>query len=324
MADAAAHYSHMASVFAGVTLADRLQLATHDIRVVNNFVKAVVLDVCARALSGRALRVADVACGRGQDFAKLMYAAEAARTHVAALYGVDVSEGAIEQATATMAAKYASSATVVALVAADARTDAAYGHIPDGGANIVTCQLALHYFFDAATSLDTFFRNAARVCADDGFVVVSFTDGRAVVRRARDTAPDADGIVRFRSGLYGFDIPATHVARYVPGPYGLQYVFHLVESVHGVPEYLAHEGCVIQAAVRHGFKPMCHSYAFDAAACSWAAMPRYATLRARMARGEAVPASFPAAALDAANLYRIVVFAKSSTAIAAWASALIA
>ena len=316
-------YSAMAIAHSTVTFEQRRAFDTSAVRHLNNFVKACTLDACARAavtvtpeLAASGLRVADIAAGRGQDQAKLMYAARDAGTTIAEYYALDLSAEDTVSAQ-LMSVKYLQPhAKVLSIVRGD--MGAAFNGVPDAGIDIVTCQLALHYLFDAEAHLRTFFQEAARVLTRHGVLVVSYADGRSIVRRARnaigrvkDMKDTADVTVQAR--YYGFTIPTQHLRRAIPSPYGLRYTFTLPGSVDAIPEYLAHEGCIAKHACQSGLHAGT-SLCFDEAALRFVGVPRYRDVSEKMGGGWYDDED----ALDTANIYRINVFSKSTAALQAW------
>jgi ubiquinone/menaquinone biosynthesis C-methylase UbiE len=301
----AAQYDAMAKMHAQVTFDDRRAFDTACVRHLNNFVKSCIIDTTCQALAKRrktevaGIRVADVACGRGQDQSKWMYGARGSRMTVDAYYGLDLSSADTDLAR-SMAQKYiAPTATVVDIRTADMGKQA--WHIPTAGVDVVTCQLALHYLFDKDVHLFHFFTETARVLDVGGLILVSFTDGRSVVRRARDSTHG-----HFISRYYTLDVPPAVSALRLESPFGNQYTFTMPGSVENVPEYLCHEGVITGAAQKHGFLVATSLY-FDELAVALNRDPYFYDIAEKMGgNGIRDPD-----ALDAANLYRIMVLARS-------------
>ena len=301
----AAQYDAMAKMHAQVTFDDRRAFDTASVRHLNNFVKSCIIDTACQTLARRrgreaeGIRVADVACGRGQDQSKWMYGARGARMAVDAYYGLDLSS-ADTDAARVMAAKYIQpTAKTVDIKTADMGKQA--WHVPDAGVDVVTCQLALHYLFDTDAHLLHFFAETARVLDVGGLVLVSFTDGRSVVRRARDSTHG-----RYVSRYYTLDVPPAACALRLPSPFGNQYTFTMPGSVENVPEYLCHEGVIAAAAQKHGLIVATSLY-FDELAVALNRDPYFYSIAEKMGgNGIRDPD-----ALDAANLYRIMVLART-------------
>ncbi len=217
----AKHYDDRARDADAATALDRHASAAAPVRILNNFVKSCALEAtvkaCVEAFSDRfALRrhggggygdgdaaagepvadtlrasirltVVDIALGRGQDCAKWKYAlTNAGVGPLKAFYGLDLSAGDVDHAT-LMAAKFLPGADVVDIRQGDMCQP--WAHIATGVADIVSCQLALHYACDRCDRLDAVLAEVARVLNPAGGVfVLSFADGRSIVRRARNAA----------------------------------------------------------------------------------------------------------------------------------------
>ena len=330
-------YSAMAVAHSTVSYSQRRAFETSAVRHLNNFVKACLLDACARtcvAIRRRSqshddgfildgLRVADIAAGRGQDQAKFMYAARDAGTAIREYYALDLSSEDTVSAR-LMAAKYIQpSARVLSIVCGDMGTH--FAHVPDDSIDILSCQLALHYLFDDVRHLQTFFSEARRVLCATGIMVVSYADGRSIVRRARNalsivTGADADAdadvaeaVVTVSSRYYTFSVPERFLAHAIAGPYGLRYTFTLPGSVDAVPEYLAHEGCIIKHAQEYGLHAGTSMY-FDEAALRFVGIPRLRSVSEKMG-GCWYEVDEP---LDTAKIYRFNIFSKNVDVLRLW------
>lgn len=291
----------MARKHAKVTFDDRRGFRATTVRHLNNFVKACVIDACCRAHRGQVMAILDVASGRGQDHAKWVYGAQAAGdgTFIGAYTGIDLSEADTEAAK-VMARKFFAPTTKVAVYQLDMAT--APWPVEAQAASVVSCQLAVHYLFDVAESLDHFFAHAARCLKPDGLCLLSFADGNSVLRRARNAIPR--GYVR--APYYGLDVPEkTCTQRLFPSVFGNSYVFTLPDSVEGIKEYLCHERTVIECAAVHGLRVV-STWAFDELALALHGLPAYRKIAANMG-GNGIQ---DPDALDTANLYRMVVLAK--------------
>ena len=302
------HYGAMARMHANVTFDDRRAFGTASVRHLNNFVKACMIDAAARCLAASVgeVRVADIACGRGQDQSKWAYAARDARAPLPAYFGMDIAPG---DAAAGQAAKYIPAATV-RIQTGDMGSDA--WEVGTAAATAVSCQLAVHYIFNAEAAVRHFFAEAARALAPGGLLLISFADGRSVVRRARDTA---DG--HYARPYYTLDVPPSASRLRLPSPFGNQYIFTMPDSVQGVPEYLCHEGMLVAMARTAGFLPGKSAY-FDELAVQLDPMPYYAALAQKMGGNWIDDPD----ALDAANLYRFIVFAKEADTLALFSTCL--
>ncbi len=325
----AEHYSRMALRHSTVTITERRGFHSKAIRYLNNFVKASVLDISVRCLAvgvgRRVLTVADIASGRGQDHGKLFHATEALKLQrgpasavIGAYYGMDLSAEDTVSAQ-MMAQKYLSGAQHEIRVG-DMGSPADYAFIPAGTVDIMSCQLAVHYLFNREECLVAFFEQAARMMRPEGVLVVSYVDGRGVVRRARNamTTPD-DEQVTVSSKFYTYDIPTRHLRARIPAVFGMEYVFTMPDSIEGVPEFLASEKVIIGAAKTVGLVAGSSMY-FDQAAKFFGGRQRYAAIGDKMGGvgDEDVDA------LEAANLYRFNVFAKSTHVLRHWDAAMTA
>jgi mRNA (guanine-N7-)-methyltransferase len=295
-----------------ITPQQRPLMEAHQLKCINNFVKACVLDVTVRAHPSAVLDVADIACGRGQDVTKWMHAAKAAGKRFGVFYGMDIAETGVASVVDTFIAPMADRTV---FVVGDMSVE--FKGVPDGTMDVVSCQLALHYLCDDATHLDGFMRECARVLRPDGFMLLSFADGRSVVRRCRDAWVRETPSIHCRQKYYDIAISTEHLRRNVPSPYGARYVFSLADSIDALPECLCHEGEVHKVASRHGFLTGTSMY-FDEALTAFRKQAYLQTIAAKM---KCVGID-DADALDAANLYRFMVFSKSDAMQRAWITAL--
>jgi len=233
-----------------------------------------------------------------------MYGAQNARTKVIAYYGLDLSPADTEAAT-NMSKKYITpTATITQVQTADMGKEA--WMIPDTSVDTVTCQLALHYLCDEEVHVRHFFQESARILNDHGLLLVSFADGRSIVRRAREAA---DG--RWVSRYYTLDVPAASRALYLASPFGNQYTFTMPGSVENVPEYLCHEGIITKIASEYGFHAGKSLY-FDELAVALDSESYYHDIAQKMG-GNGIQ---DPDALDTSNLYRFIVFGKAKSALA--------
>jgi SAM-dependent methyltransferase len=314
-----AAYSGAAAAHRYVTFDEREQFRNAPVRKLNNFVKACVIDIAARtvaphaAVAAEGLRVCDVACGRGQDNSKWKYAAQNARVRLRRYYALDLVDADVDAAR-DMALRYlpADGSTDVRVEAADMTVAFPFA---DACVDVVSCQLALHYACDAEARLERVLAEAARVLArPHGLLLLSFTDGRAVVRRVRDALTHEVGsgagadYVTVRREFYSIEMAARHARARLDTPFGRAYTFTMHDSVAGVPEFLCNDGAVAAAAARHGFA-FCAAGAFDACARAWtaAADGRFGVMAATMYRDDAAWQR-DAGGLDAASLYRWMAF----------------
>ena len=331
MTDVRTNYMDRAHEHESVSLSQRRAFDTAPVRYMNNFVKACVLDVAVRTaaimLSPAAsrdgqhaarggllgLRVLDLACGRGQDVSKLMYAADAARVVIEAYDGVDLLED--DHAARERAARYLAATRHVHIASEDIRHG--FPHIPSNSVDTVSCQLAWHYLYDSPSSLNAVLAAVKRVLRTTGVFVVSFTDGRSILRRARDamTGPPGDGTdICVEGRHWSFRIPSRHVTSSGCAGFGKEYIFTLPGSVHGVKEYLCSEHVLAAAAADAGLYAGPSLY-FDEAVVRYCDIPYYCDIADRMHARQYLQ---DPDALDTANMYRMAVFAPRSTTLRTW------
>lgn len=323
LAARAKHYSAMALKHADVSFAQRRAFDTTTLRHMNNYVKACFVDVCLRTIHSvtaeRGFVIADIASGRGQDQAKFMYGCPPG-TAVRAYYGLDLSAEDTISAR-LMAEKYLPTATVD-IVQGDMGTFSGFAHIPTASVHLLTCQMAVHYLFHDPGALDTFLSEVGRVLCPRGLAVLSYTDGRAIVRRARTVcaswppAPEED--IEVRGRYFSFRVPGKCVTADLASPFGNKYTITIPGSVDDVAEYLAHEPTLIARARAMGGLMPGVAAGFHQAVPMFMTRPRYQAIAAKMGgNGAEDPEAF-----DAASLYRVNVFSKSGTALQAWDTAL--
>ncbi len=302
-------YDQMAEMHANVSFHHRRQFDTTTVRHLNNFVKACMIDTACAAIKlesrDAGLRIADIACGRGQDQSKWMYGTRACGKHIANYYGIDLSQADVSSAI-SMSEKYITPhGGVASIECADMGTTP--WRIPSESVHALSCQLALHYLFDQEAHVRHFFSECHRVLAPNSCLLLSFADGRSIVRRARDSAGNHD------AKYYSLRVPSTSYASKLKSCFGNQYVFTMPGSVENVPEYLCHEGMLCKIATEYGFIPG-KSFYFDELALQLNATRHFYDIAMKMG-GNGIK---DADALDTANLYRFIVLANSREALSAF------
>ncbi len=300
-------YNRMAIQHATVTFEGRKSFDSASVRYLNNFVKACIIDTTCRTLredsmADGGLRVADIACGRGQDCSKWMYGCKAACTNVGEYFALDLSAADVEAAE-IMSEKYLRATCTAISVRQIDMGVRSWDFIPDARAHVVSCQLAFHYLWDRREHVEHFLSEASRVLSDKGLLLLSFTDGRSVVRRARNCS----GKVRQR--FYQLDVPEESFALRLPSPFGNPYLFTLPGSVENAPEFLCHEATLVQMAKARGLT-VGMSLLFDDLAEKLRKMPRFASIASKMGGDGLGNPETNEHALDTANLYRFMVFSK--------------
>jgi hypothetical protein len=300
--------------------------ATRAHRSLLAFVKACLVDAAVRsdstptaAAAAEGFTLADVACGRGQDFPKLQHAIRNTGKPCLRVQCLD-SSGPCLAAAADMAAKYLGPdvAARSAFCCGDAGGDAPWPW-PQGQAHVLTCHLALHYWCDSEARVAAFFRNATAVTGPHAVMVLSFADGRWVVRAARDAlavsgvragAGAGDEVeVRMGSCMH-VKVPVAHLGTTVPSPWGAPYYFQLGDGARvAATEFLVHEGAVLRVAAAQGWAHVALSARADEAAQDFARRPRFYDFGVAM---RAVPLS--ATSFGTAAAYRVLVLTKSPEA----------
>lgn len=231
------------------------------LRNFNNWVKAQLIN----AFAGRTCsRVLDLACGKLGDLQKWKLAG------VREYCGVDISRTGLEDAVARLAGADETTKRNISfkLVRADLGiTDlsAAGVFAPHERFDAISCQFAIHYFFQTEARALTFFRNIAGRLAPGGVFVGTTTDADVLIRRLRDVAgaaprASADEQPRgWSNRFYSVAFPAASVrAQWALGahPFGVQYRFFLTESVDSIDEYLVPWVLLERLARAAGLEPI--------------------------------------------------------------------
>lgn len=245
--------------------------------------------------------------------AKWMYACVAAQKRLTKLVGMDVELG---MGAEDLAAKFLGRVCDDVRITAGDMTRTFEG-VGTDSADIVSCQLALHYCFRAEQELQGFFAECARVLKRSGILVVSYIDGRSVVRKCRNVRDDSTDTTTLDKPHYSIRIPNKYLETYLPTPYGNQYIFSMRDCIDAVPEYLVHEGVMRVVAKQHGLHAGT-SMAFHTAVTSFQNNAYLSMVGVKMKYIGVEDAR----AYDTASLYRFSVFSKSSTALRKWDDAL--
>lgn len=196
------------------------------------------------------IRVLDVACGKGGDLWKWRDTGK-----VSQYVGIDSSPFSIEEAR-ERATKVENLSTRFEVL--DARRDMDWAEAFGGHFDIISVQMALHYFFGSEKTAKNFFQRAARACAPGGKMLATF--------------PSCDIVV---SILEGHRRPPTHmhfqtdvpkITSRQPIPY--RYTFE--GSVPGIPEFTVPVYLLEKICEETGFIPrhvrtfgeLYHAYVF--------------------------------------------------------------
>lgn len=236
------------------------------LRNFNNWVKAQLIS----SFAGRSCsRVLDLACGKLGDLQKWKLAG------VREYCGIDISKTGLEDAVARLAGADETTKRniIFKLVRADLGiTDlsAAGVFAPHERFDAISCQFAIHYFFQTEARALTFFRNIAGRLAPGGVFVGTTTDADVLIRRLRDVASSASRTsaaasaaanepVGWSNRFYSVSFPAASVrAQWALGahPFGVQYRFFLTESVDSIDEYLVPWVLLERLARAAGLEPI--------------------------------------------------------------------
>ena len=209
---------------------------TRHLRAFQNWVKAVLISTYAPRPCARVL---DLACGRLGDLAKWRLAG--ARD----VCGVDIASESLRDACGRVATdRNANSALKLRLVRADlGATDLEGAGVlaKNEKFDAISCQMAVHYFFQSERRALTFFKNIAGRLTPGGVFLGTTTDSNVLVRRVRDAAAKAANAsaltaspVTFGNALFRvrFDAEAVEAQWALGGsPYGCRYNFWLADSV---------------------------------------------------------------------------------------------
>ena len=220
-------------------------------RATINFVKAGLLEVAlARGFDGP-IHGLDIACGRGQDAKKWAHAARFAHVSLASVTIVDVADAALEVAEKSYQSALPGSTHVHALLASacEPRRELARA----GSVHVATCFMAMNYMTGTPDALAAFFTNVAACMAPRGVLLLLFTDGRWIMRAAREAArrfpgPDIPDPLVFwmHHRTIRLEVPSALIKNDAPGQ-NLPYRFCLPGHVD-VHEHLAHCGTITRAA----------------------------------------------------------------------------
>jgi SAM-dependent methyltransferase len=287
------------------------------VKTINNYVKSCLLDVAVRAQAADALGVADVACGRGQDFPKWMHACHNAGKRLTRFYAMDLADTYAAHAADMMKKFIDPVADTARFVTGD--MSIGFPGVDDNSIDVLSCQLCVHYVCDRVERLRGFLKECARVLTPNGILLLSYADGRSIVRRGRDALterprPGYDVRVQGKNDLYSITIPSVHLQQRIPSPFGCRYVFHMMDTVESLPEYLCHEGALCGLATKLGFT-LGPSMAFDVAARVFERSSFHL-----QAIGQKMHCIFTTDkdAMEAANLYRFSVFTKGASTLRRW------
>lgn len=127
------------------------------------------------------------------------------------------------------------------------------------GFDVVSCQFALHYFFESREKLDGFFQNVSENLKTGGYFITTFMDGERVDRLLRGKSR-VEGIVKESivwAILKGYEQEFSE-----RNPYGNRIRVYLENINQLIPEYLVHFGFLVQYAETKGLR-LVDSKTFD-------------------------------------------------------------
>ena len=101
--------------------------------------------------------------------------------------------------------------------------------------DIVSCQFAFHYAFDAEDRARNALKNIAALLRPGAAFVATMPDANVLVRKLRT----AEGL-RFGNDIYHVEFDKAHEDKCFPTerPFGNKYVFRLLDAIDECPEYL--------------------------------------------------------------------------------------
>ena len=233
----AAHYDRVAGS-AGRSATDALDAGA---RAAINFCKARLMAEAAAAQPWSA--VVDLCCGRGGDLDKFR------RLGVQSLLCVDAAPAALAEAQARAAAAGGGMRTTFLPPG-----DAAAAQLPQGAADAVVCNLALHYFAESPARLAALLGAVARCLKPGGVFLGVMADARALL--ARGTRACVQGQRSFGNALYRVDMQDSLVQALGSGGAadGLSYTFALPQSgrMDACAEFVLTAEALRDAAQQHG------------------------------------------------------------------------
>lgn len=223
---------------AGGTVETRRTSPIFALRQLNNWVKARLIS----EYTPPGAVALDLCCGRGGDLAKWRAAG------VQRLVGVDLSEASVQEA----AARYGQGDYPFAagFIVDDASTLAKVP-VKEPFADVVSCQFALHYFFDTYERAARTLQNAAARLKQGGYFIGTVPSAARILRRLRHT-PTTEGAPQkraFGNAFYQICMEDDHAK---PDAY----TFTLADAIDAVPEYLVRLHTLLAAASAAGLAPV--------------------------------------------------------------------
>ncbi|KAL4509148.1 hypothetical protein ABPG72_018079 [Tetrahymena utriculariae] len=130
--------------------------------------------------------------------------------------------------------------------------------------DVVSCQMAMHYMHESEEKVRNFLDNCTKRLNDQGFLLLTFTDGNAVLdimKTKGQPTPEGGTIYSSKHFSMKFDNPVEQIDLQ-QNPYGNKYGFYLQESVGSqvegvikyVPEYLVNVDLFIETAKEYSLE----------------------------------------------------------------------
>ena len=190
----------------------------------NNWVKATLIGTYTQ----RGDAVLDLASGKGGDLAKWQ------ASEIALYVGADIAASSVEDSRnrynadqrpfpARLFSGDAFAADLASLLQDDLPFD------------VVSCQFAFHYAFDAEDRARNSLKNIAALLRPGGAFIATVPDANVLVRKLRN----ADGL-KFGNRIYSVEFDEKHADKRFSkdSPFGNKYVFNLLDAIEDCPEYL--------------------------------------------------------------------------------------
>lgn len=269
-----AHYDHQAQQQA--PRSEYYKSGIAHVKTVNNFIKVSLINEFARA--GQV--VVDLASGRGGDLRKWKLAG------AGHLICVDVSLGSVEEAQNRHVTDTHPTETKVEFIVADAWRMNLRRVVPYGCADVVSCQMALHYSFESERTARGALCNIASMLKPGGRCIATLVDGEVMMSK------------------WKWQNSVAHVSMSAHAPeFGLGYHFTLNDAVDGEVEYIVSLSALVKMArtfkLNLVWAKNFHQFFQDQSATS--------TGRVLMQQMH-VPANIEPDQWDTIGMYRIVVF----------------
>lgn len=224
-------------------LKPRQNMENYEIKMFHNFVKRSIISIYGRCSKN----VLDLAAGRGGDMGKFLLL-----KHIKKLHLVDNSTGLLTNAKEREETHMRTRTEKLSMNDVDGRKrkipkvnvnysayDLRNEIILSDTYDLVSCQFALHYFFESDNTVQNFFGTVSRHLRPGGFFIGTCFDGRSVYNYVNNTSVAKQRSLK--NHIVPFFSTSTRSAQ-VKQEYGMKIAVHMQDSmVHsdeGVPEYL--------------------------------------------------------------------------------------